>query len=43
MALRAAQVNGGDVPPNLRLRVRLDGSVPEGYLPFRGEGWATTG
>jgi hypothetical protein len=42
MTIRVAQVNGADVPPNLRLRVQLQGSVPEGYLPFRGEKWATT-
>ncbi|MBG0816016.1 hypothetical protein [Planomonospora sp. ID82291] len=42
MTIRVAQVNGSDVPPNLRLRVRLHGSVPCGYLPFRGEDWATT-
>lgn len=41
MNLRVAQVNDADTPPNLRLRVRLDGSVPYGYLPFRGEEWAT--
>ncbi|MEQ4722738.1 HIRAN domain-containing protein [Nonomuraea sp. B19D2] len=41
IAIRVAQVNGADAPPNLRLRVRLDGSVPCGYVPFRGEEWAT--
>lgn len=42
MTIRVAQVNSPDVPPNLRLRVQLDGSVPVGYLPFHGEDWATT-
>ncbi len=41
MNLRVAQVNDADAPANLRLRVRLDGSVPRGYLPFHGEEWAT--
>ncbi|WP_204014911.1 hypothetical protein [Sphaerimonospora thailandensis] len=42
MTIRVAQVNGADTPPNLRLRVQLEGCTPEGYLPFHGEDWATT-
>jgi hypothetical protein len=39
VAVTVIQVNGPEAPPNLRLRVHLEGYVPEGYLPFRGEGW----
>ena len=42
MTIQVAQVNGPDVPPNLRLMVRLQGSVSNGYLPFHGPEWATT-
>ncbi|GII75686.1 hypothetical protein Sru01_06680 [Sphaerisporangium rufum] len=41
VAIFVAQVNGNDVPPNLRLRVELTGTVPVGYRPFHGEEWAT--
>ncbi|MEU7000966.1 hypothetical protein [Nonomuraea sp. NPDC046570] len=41
MVVQVAQVNGPEVPPNLRLRVRLEGLVPPGYLPFRGADWAS--
>lgn len=32
-------VNGSDAPVHLRLLVRLEGTVPPGYAPFRGELW----
>lgn len=34
-------VNGSDVPPHLRLLVRLDGRIVDGYLPMRGPRWRT--
>lgn len=40
--LTVVQVNGHDVPPNLRLQVQLKGMVPAGFHPFEGEEWATT-
>lgn len=39
LAITVAQVNGADAPPNLRLRVHLEGSVPKSYRPFDGDGW----
>jgi hypothetical protein len=35
------QVNGEDVPPNLRLLVRLEARLPAGYRPFMGPEWQT--
>jgi hypothetical protein len=39
LVMAVAQVNGPDVPPNLRLRVHAEGSVPRVYRPFQGDGW----
>jgi hypothetical protein len=39
LTITVAQVNGPDTPPNLRIRAHLEGSAPEGYRPFHGEGW----
>jgi hypothetical protein len=39
--ITVVQVNSPDAPPNLRLLVRLEGRVPEGYRPFSGPDWAT--
>jgi hypothetical protein len=33
------QVNGREVPPHLRLLVRLEGKVPPDYRPFSGPRW----
>ncbi|WP_147458753.1 hypothetical protein [Micromonospora sp. BL4] len=38
-AITVQHVNGPDAPVHLRLLVCLEGSVPPGYLPFRGESW----
>jgi len=35
------QVNNDDVPPNLRLLVRLEGRLPVGWHPFEGPEWET--
>jgi hypothetical protein len=35
------RVNDNDVPPNLRLLVRLEGHLPEGSRPFTGPEWET--
>jgi hypothetical protein len=34
-------VNGAEAPSHLRVLVRLDGRVPEGYRPMAGPGWET--
>jgi len=39
LSLTVAQVNDVDTPPNLRLRVHLQGSVPSNYRPFLGPQW----
>jgi hypothetical protein len=41
VSVRVRQVNDVDVPPNLRLLVRLHGRVPQGYQPFAGDEWQT--
>lgn len=38
-AITVRHVNGPDAPVHLRLLVRLEGSVPPGFVPFRGEPW----
>ncbi|MBP2707540.1 hypothetical protein JOL79_27530 [Microbispora sp. RL4-1S] len=43
LSIRVAQVNGDDAPPNLRLRVWLQGTVAIGYRPFSGADWAAFG
>jgi hypothetical protein len=42
VGLVVEHVNGPDVPPHMRLLVRLDGRVPEGYRPMEGPGWETS-
>lgn len=37
------RVNGPDLPPHLRLVVRLVGSAPAGYLTFHGDAWRPVG
>lgn len=38
-SLVVERINGPEVPPHLRLLVRLDGRVPPGYRPFTGSKW----
>jgi hypothetical protein len=38
-ALVIEHVNGPEVPPHLRLLVRLEGRVPVGYQPYAGPSW----
>jgi len=39
LSLVVEHVNGPEVPPHLRLLVRLSGQVPTGYRPFAGPRW----
>lgn len=41
MELVVEHVNGPDAPVHLRILARLEGSVPEGFLPMAGPGWET--
>lgn len=39
--LTVLHLNGPDAPAHLRVLVRLEGTVPEGYRPMAGPGWET--
>lgn len=41
VALHVEHVNGPEAPPHLRLLLRMDAQVPDGYQPMTGPGWET--